>query len=141
MKASFGVAIAVVQAFVSLHMGCSSTQTVQADTSQSVSVRAGAADAPSSSSLRGEVRVDSIQRLDSDDGKAVSGIVTVRNMGALPRTVKVSVNWIDGSGKPIGPNGVSAQSVTLASGESRQLSFAGAPGSRDFKVALGAATN
>ena len=96
---------------------------------------------PAPSSSAGHVRVDSIQRLDGEDGKAVSGVVTVRNISDEARTVRVSVSWINGTGKPIGPDAVSAQSVTLASGESRELRFDGAPGSRDFKVALGAAAN
>jgi len=87
--------------------------------------------------MQRDVRVESIQRLDSDDGKAVSGIVTVRNLGATRRTVQVSVNWLNDSGGSLGPNSVSSQSLTLAPGESSVLRFEGPPGSRDFKVVLG----
>jgi hypothetical protein len=141
MKASLGVAIALVPALVSLQAGCVSTQPAGTDSAQSVGIRAGPTDAPSSSSLRGEVRVDSIQRLDSEDGKAVLGVVTLRNMSARSRTVKVSVSWTDRTGRPLSANSVSTKSVTLASGESTEARFDGPPGSRDFKVALGAATN
>lgn len=141
MNASFGVAIAVVPALVYLQTGCVPAQAARTDTADSVVTRAGMAAAPTSASVQRDVRIDSIQRLDSEDGQAVSGVVIVRNASDAQHTVTVSVTWLNGTGKPSAPDSVSAQSVTLASGESRALRFEGAPGSRDFKVALGAAAH
>lgn len=141
MNASPGVATALVPALVSVLAGCAPTQATRTDSTGPVVVRTGTAGAPDSASVRRDVRVESIQRVDSDDGKSVAGVVTVRNLSDVRHTVRVSVIWTDGTGKPLAPGGTTAQSVTLASGEFREVRFDGAPGSRDFKVALGAAAN
>jgi hypothetical protein len=141
MNVSFGAATACVTVLMSLMVGCAPTQAERMDASGPVRARAGVAAPPDADLPRRDVRVDSIQRFDGDDGKAVSGIVTVRNIADTPRTVRVSVSWINAAGEPVGPEAVSTQSATLAPGESRELRFDGATGSRDFKVAVGAVPN
>jgi hypothetical protein len=84
-----------------------------------------------------EVRIEAIQRIDSDSGDAVTGIVTVRNVSGAPRTVSLGVTWIalpdaaNGAG-----TGVSRETLTLGPRESREVIFRGEPGTRDFKVAM-----
>jgi len=94
----------------------------------------------SRSPAQSDVRIEAVQRIDSDSGDAVTGIVTVRNVSGAPRTVSLGVTWIalpdaaDGAG-----SGVSRETLTLAPRESRDVIFRGEPGTRDFKVAMSSA--
>ena len=118
-----------------LLVGCASAPTVSANSDSSRTALAGSG--VSRSPAPSDVRIEAVQRIDSDSGDAVTGIVTVRNVSGAPRTVSLGVTWIalpdaaDGAG-----SGVSRETLTLAPRESRDVIFRGEPGTRDFKVAM-----
>ena len=118
-----------------LLVGCASAPTVSDKSDSSRAALAG--DGVSRSPAPSDVRIEAVQRIDSDSGDAVTGIVTVRNVSGAPRTVSLGVTWIalpdaaDGAG-----SGVSRETLTLAPRESRDVIFRGEPGTRDFKVAM-----
>ena len=118
-----------------LLVGCASAPTVSASSDPGRAARAGddALSAPAPS----EVRIEVIQRIDSDSGDAVTGIVTVRNVSSAPRTVSLGVTWIalPDAASSAG-TGVSRETLTLGPRESREVIFRGEPGTRDFKVAM-----
>lgn len=92
---------------------------------------------PAQASVATGVRIDAIQRIDSDTEDAVTGIVTVRNVSNDPRTVKLGVTWVtlpDAANRPT--PGVSQETLLLAPRESRDVVFRGERGTRDFKVAM-----
>jgi len=88
------------------------------------------------SHIDGAVRIEAIQRYEGERAEPVTGVVTVRNTGSAPRTVRVGVTWLSKDGRAIDPNRTALETVTLAPRESREIVFRGEQGSRDFKVAL-----
>jgi hypothetical protein len=62
--------------------------------------------------------------------------VSIRNVSAGSRTVTVAIVWLSRDGAVVGADSGTAETVTLLPQESRELTFTGAPGARDFKVNL-----
>jgi len=131
-----------VYRFVLVALGCA---TVSCSTTQSVSSRpfdgtgpgsaeadvAARAPAPSDG-----IRIHSIQRVADGDQDSVTASVSIRNVSDGPRTVRVSIVWLGRNGAAAEPAAGTGETVTLLPQESRELTFHGVPGARDFKVSL-----
>lgn len=129
-----GIAGALLTALV----GCVPAHTAM-ESSGGMSVSAPAVTRLAQSGDDGSVRVEAIQRYDSQASNAVTGVVTVRNTSSAPRTVNVGVTWLGTDGSMIVSDGAARETVTLGPRESRELVFRGEQGSRDFKVAVSSA--
>lgn len=120
--------------------GCETAPTQSGDSAGVSSAQTAAmlaTDAPRSSS--GDIRIHSIQRIDGVDGKSQTAAVSVRNAGTGTRKVTVSITWLSSDGTVIGPSTGSAgsrETLTLGSRETRDITFAGPSGARDFKVSI-----
>lgn len=82
------------------------------------------------------VRVQSIQRVAPTGDETLMAGVSVRNVGPTPCAVTVTVMWLSHGGTSGSAGGDSAQTITLAAQEMRQLTFSGPIGADDFKVSL-----
>ena len=82
------------------------------------------------------IRVHSVQRLASGNGDALTATVSVRNVGTTARRVTVVVAWLARDRRPVESGPETRETITINPQETRQLTFAGAPEARDFKVSL-----
>lgn len=98
---------------------------------------AGSAEAHSSApaaSRADAIRIQSIQRIANGDNDSLTAVVSIRNSGTDPRTVTIAVAWLSQAGPADKAAAVSRETVTLGPKESRDVTFKGTPGARDFKV-------
>lgn len=82
------------------------------------------------------IRVHSVRRLASGSGDALTATVSIRNVGTTARRVTVVVAWLARDLKPVSSSPETRETITIGSQETRQLTFAGSPEARDFKVSL-----
>jgi hypothetical protein len=80
--------------------------------------------------------VYSVQRRESDGRDAVNAAISIKNVGDNTRTVIVTIAWMGAQSQPSEAAEGTTETVTLRPQESRELTFTGAPGARDFKVNL-----
>ena len=131
-----GGATAVIAVVASCSIaGCASTQAVSDGLRSGAAV--GANPTAEQSPATSGIRIEAVQRVDSETGDTVTGIVTLRNVSGAQRTVSLGITWVTvrdaGSGDAAA---VSRETLTLAPRECREVVFQGEPGARDFKVSL-----
>jgi len=118
-------------------VGCSTTQSVSSRPFDSTGP--GSADAHVAEMVPAPsdgIRIHSIQRMADGDQDSVTASVSIRNVSNGPRTVNVVIIWLGQDGVAIEPEAGTGETVTLLPQESREVTFVGVPGARDFKVSL-----
>jgi uncharacterized protein YcfL len=74
-------------------------------------------------------------RLRSSAGNAI-GQITVQNTSSFERRIAVKWSWLDGDGASLTLSDKAWENYLLAGGEVRDISSAGGPDGKDFRVSI-----